>query len=277
MMSARDGRKRTSTNSETLIFLHLPKTGGNTLKSVIRRQYPKESICELHYPAREAVQEFSLRPLEERAGYRVVTGHMQLGLHEFIPGPSCYLTMLRDPVARGISAYFFVLRKPDHPRHELIRNRSLAEVLREGLLPFLDNGQTRTLCATEVQDVPYGECTRAMLDQAKDNVERHIAVAGTAARFDETLLLTKDRLGWGNVFYTRKNAAPKQRAASEPSPDVVELMREHVQLDTELYRFVEDRLDQQVAALGEPFARRLKRFRYMNRAASRLAPFLPGM
>lgn len=271
----RPGRVRASMEAETLIFLHLPKTGGNTLKSVIRRQYPRDSICELRYPAREAVQRFALHPIEERARYRVVTGHMQLGLHEYIPGPWCYVTILRDPVEMGISAYFFVLRKPNHPRHELLREKSLTEVLQEGLLPFLDNGQTRTLCATEVPSVPYGECSRAMLDQAKENVERYIPIAGTAARFDETLLLLKDRLGWRNVFYTPRNTAPKRPGAVELPHEAVELLKAHVQLDMELYRFVEERLERQVTELGEAFARRLKRFRRINRVASKLAPILP--
>ena len=114
-----------------------------------------------------------------------------------------------------------------------------------------------------------------MLDQAKENVERYIHIAGTAARFDETLLLLKDRLGWRNVFYTPRNKAPKRPGAVELPHEALELLKAHVQLDLELYRFVGERLERQVTELGETFARRLRRFRRINRAASRLAPILP--
>ena len=85
-------------------------------------------------------------------------------------------------------------------------------------LPFLENGQTRALCSTDSLSVPFGASTRVMLDEAKENVVELIEVAATVDEFDAFLLLLRERLGWGKLWYRRRNrdpGAPADRAPSE--------------------------------------------------------------
>lgn len=258
---------------DTLIFLHLPKTAGTTLRSIIRSQYADDEVCELYrYPSREAVERFGRLPREERDGYRVILGHMQIGVHRFVSGPHVYVTLLRHPVDRCISAYRFVRRKANHPRHDLIRGKDIREVLEEGLLPFFDNGQTRALCSSDVAAVPYGGCTREMLDEARENLERHVELAGTIEGFDVLLLFLQDRLGWSSVWYRRKNRSPREsgRAASRVSGEVAGRIAEFNHLDLELYDFVKRRLARRVERAGPEFQRRVRRFKRINRMRSML-------
>ena len=43
---------------KTLIFLHLPKTGGMTLERLIRRQYPRDATRWISYQRPRMVDEF---------------------------------------------------------------------------------------------------------------------------------------------------------------------------------------------------------------------------
>ena len=261
---------RSAGANETLVFFHLPKTGGVTLKSIIRRQYPADQISELYrYESREAVRRFAELPLEERTRYRAVMGHMQLGIHQFIPGEHVYVTLLRDPVERCLSAYHFVLGKPNHARHDLVRGNDLEAVLQKGLLPFLDNGQTRALCSLDVSSVPYGGCTRDMLERAKDNLTEYIEFAGTIGHFDEMLLLLQDRLQWKLPLYTRRNRGVNRPPGDEISQETLQSILAHNQLDLELHDFVDRRFERRIAEQGEPFVRRLRHFRMANAVRSR--------
>lgn len=265
------------TPDDTLIFLHLVKTGGTTLLSVLRRQYQKDEICLLYrpelvsrYPSRDAVHAFAELPLEKRERYRAISGHMQLGIHDFVPRPYMCATLLRHPVDLCVSAYRYVHREPQTPRHELIRGKDLETVLREGLLPFLDNGQTRALCSTDSASVPYGGCTRLMLDEAKENVVELIELAGTIEEFDGFLLLLKERLGWGKVWYNRRNQDPEGTTESKLPRETREQILAYNHLDLQLYEFVRERFRKRLAEAGPAFESRLRRFRRANAFRSKL-------
>ena len=44
----------------------------------------------------------------------MATGHVFYGVHEHIPQPTEYITVLREPIARVVSMYNHVLRRPEH-------------------------------------------------------------------------------------------------------------------------------------------------------------------
>ena len=93
------------------MFLHIPKTGGVTLRAALRHKYPGRVIT-LHSP-REPARVGEL-PVEERRAARVLTGHLPYGVDRYMPQECDYITMLREPVARVVSTYHHVL---DHPQH----------------------------------------------------------------------------------------------------------------------------------------------------------------
>jgi len=55
----------------------------------------------------------------------VVRGHLFYGIHEFLPQGATYITMLREPVVRLLSSYYFILRRPLHPMHRKLKKECL--------------------------------------------------------------------------------------------------------------------------------------------------------
>ncbi|NEO03330.1 MAG: sulfotransferase family protein, partial [Moorea sp. SIO3I7] len=100
-----------SKQQHSLIFLHIPKTAGTTLHYIINRQYKSEYIFEVN--CRESRNELIRMSEVQKSKIKVIRGHMEFGWHEFIAQPCTYITMLRDPVERVISFYFYILRQPD--------------------------------------------------------------------------------------------------------------------------------------------------------------------
>ena len=107
---------------EAIIFLHLPKTAGTTLNRLIEREYPLREM----YSVDPVLYEWSsarLRKLSERRlrRTRIFKGHMLFGLHEVLPQPATYITVLRDPVERVLSAFYFMRSHKLHPLYWKLR------------------------------------------------------------------------------------------------------------------------------------------------------------
>jgi hypothetical protein len=161
---------------------------------------------------------------------RVVRGHLVYGIHEFLPQGATYVTILRDPVARVLSAYYFVLRRPLNPLHQKLKRERLGveDCLR--LFPERDNLQCRLIAG--VKDTTIGD--ERLLDIAKENLTKSFSVVGICERFEESLTVISTTFGWQVPFYTSQKVA-KSRPTVEPG--LVNLIREHNRLDVELYEF----------------------------------------
>ena len=246
----------------TVVFLHIGKTGGTTLRRVLRRQYTESEMMVVRARARpreETLADFAELPEAERARPRLILGHTVFGLHELVPRPSTYITLLRRPVSLVLSQYGFVRRTPGHRHHQAAQGMGLEEYLASGLAQEMNNSQTRALAGAV--DVPYGENPPELLELAKRNVEEHFRVVGLTERFDESLVLFGLAFGWSRLSYVRANVASKRVV---PSPAGLAEIERLNALDLELYDWAERRL--QATIDGEPrFAAAYARFERRNR------------
>ena len=191
-----------------MIFLHIPKAAGMTLSKIIERQYRPTSIFTTSgIRAGISIDDFRKLPEARRRKVKALKGHMWFGLHEFLPQPSTYITMLRDPVDRIVSHYYFALqRETQHYLYRSITSKhmTLADYASSGMSPELNNGQTRLLSGVENLNKLTGfePCIPEMLERAKKNLKEHFSVVGLSERFDETLIILRKVFGWKNIIET---------------------------------------------------------------------------
>jgi len=262
---------RGSEASPTVIFTHLGKTGGATLRRVVPRNFPRSRVMGLRNPSSAPngflstvpIEDFARLPEEDRERPRFIMAHMMFGLHEFVPRQATYITLLRDPVSRVISGYKNALHTPGHRFHEtvLANKMDLADYLRSGLALEMDNSQTRAIAADAT--TPYGECSPDMLGRAKRNIDEHYAVVGIAERLDETLTMFGHVFGWRRLHYVLANVSPNKILRSSIPVETIELIKQQNRFDIELYEYAIRRLERQIA--DDPaFNRDLARFRRGN-------------
>jgi hypothetical protein len=216
---------------EALIFLHIPKTAGTTLNRIIEWQYSPFAIFTMDpHRIRATAERFKRLPEARRRRLQVVRGHLFYGIHEFLPQGATYITMLRDPVARLLSSYYFVLRRPLNPLHRKLKKEglSIADCLR--LFPDRNNTQCRFIAG--VKDTTIGD--ERLLEIAKENLTKSFSVVGICERFEESLILISETFGWAISTYENHKVA-KTRPAVESK--LADLIREHNRLDVELYEF----------------------------------------
>ena len=245
-------------NERILIHLHLPKTAGTTLRTIADRNYTGGEIYTVSRPYAEQGEELRGLPEQRRREIKLLRGHMVFGLHEHFDRPAHYFTVLRDPVERIISAYYYVCRTPALPYYgEVVGQNMSLEDFAASRLPQTYNQQTGLISGR------YDDFTNA-LEIAKHNLSTHFIVAGISERFDETLLLLKKQLGWRRIFYHRQNVTRNRPARSEVPKSAIRLIERRNALDMELYEIALRKFDETLRAQGL-LAEQVRHFRRLNR------------
>ena len=252
----------------TLIFVHILKTGGITLGSLLRRHYSGEKTFATFPDAWHpdgSIDAFKALTTEEADRIRLLYGHMGFGFHEKFSVPVSYVTLLRDPVERVISRYFHDRREPKNLLHEEIQAgmsleayvRYLTEAAR------MDNLQTRVI-AGNWEKCGYGPCTASMLEEAKRNLRTRFLLAGLTERFDAFYLLLCRKFGWAPLFYRRRNVTRRRPSQADLPTETVALIREYNQYDSELYRYARELFAEQTRRQGMLFPIQVQWFRFRN-------------
>jgi len=255
-----------------LLFIHIPKTAGISLRKVLERFYEKEEI-DLIYE--EKIKEFKNLPEMERSNKKVYFGHYPYGLHNYIPRPCSYITILREPIERVISLYSYVYKDPTHPFYGKFdfNKIPISHFVESGMTLETDNEQTRFISGI---DPEFGQCSSEMLETAKDNLRKKFLVVGLSEYFDETVLLIKLALGWriplklsikkylfstSSPYYENTNVSKHRIHREDLSDYDLNIIRKYNEFDIQLYNYAEKLFFEQIKNHGPSFKSKLKRLK----------------
>ena len=130
----------------SIYFLHIPKTAGQSLASLIRSAYPQELEISIY-----TIPEFLKLSRAEINKFKCFTGHFGTGLFELLDRDISCVTMLRNPFERAVSFIHFATKmaRPDdlselsNERKEIILQGNLKEFVNDPFLSkTIENSQT---------------------------------------------------------------------------------------------------------------------------------------
>ncbi|WLR42967.1 sulfotransferase family 2 domain-containing protein [Bacillus carboniphilus] len=224
---------------KVIIFTHIPKTGGLTIRSIIQNN------CK-YYETSNTIDHL---PLEVKYVYM----HHKYGVHKSLNRPAHYFTFLRDPVNRVLSTYFFIKSRPNNRLYRLANQYSLKQFINEEHPDFhvpLNNHQTRILSGKFTPD----------LDLALKNINNDYFFIGITERFNESIFMLGKRLNWKNLHYKMLNTN-KNRLKKNGIPDqLIQKIRKKNQLDYILYEQMQKRLQKKISTLTPKEKRKLNNF-----------------
>lgn len=263
---------------DVLIFEHIPKTAGSTMRGILRQLYGAEHVFVATHVKRHPERIAALRERLEDPNNTVkaIVAHTGFGFHERLPADYRYrhCTFLRDPIDRVISHYHYQIQ-----RGKLDPSTSLEAFVRDDLSRSC-NKQTAFLGGLEVQRYLDGITlsrdlyTEALLERAKATL-RGLDAFGLTERFDESLLAFKAVFGWKQMrlLYVRRRVG--QRPEKPNYPDrALTLIRHYNELDLELYRYGQTLFEAQQTRLFPQGAPDLATFRTLNALYSKAYPLV---
>jgi hypothetical protein len=239
----------------SLLFMHVPKTGGAALTGVLANRFATGDCLELY---------FGPEPdLSEVDRYRYVSGHIDASFIQRFARPPFVLTLLRDPIDRALSTYSFTRSFPAHyelPQTvragraggeegstiarewwRLVPEYDLGELISrapEVAGHILGNRQARALCAC-----PPGEERLADAIAALEQCD----FVGLTDRLDESLEWLTRRLGWRDLSpLPRSNVSGARLRREEIGTETMDALAKLTEVDRELYLRGVERYERQL-------------------------------
>lgn len=226
----------------TVIFFHIDKTGGTTVRDYLSQQYPREQIRPV--PGMPAIDQTAvLYPVTHQDLYahnrkfkrdrtqRLIMGHYDTGILDYFDDDVVTMTVLREPVARVVSLYRYV--RENEPRYAgLSRDAQVLgfDAWARKYCDLWDNAMTKQLAGVRWSS-GWTPASNAVY-QLAEQMLRELTFVGLTERLDLFLDCVADEMGWDAPEPRRLN---RTQAPDTPvSRDTRAFIMQHTAWDRQL-------------------------------------------
>jgi len=223
--------------NKPLIHIHIPKTGGSSVKEVYKKWFNDGLLFHYTGHGRKMPQKHDLEALQARHKDICIYGHFNrrrnFGIEHYYPEVDQFITILRDPFEKAVSGYFYMRKNSANIADQ---TRVPKEDLREFLLK-------RRTGSGMLNNFPR----EVTMDNFKEIIEAQFIEIGVLEYLDESMRRIASKLkytidpGSMQLLNTTKR---DQRIPYEVRDEFIEMKP----LDYAVYNYVLSKYTQQNAA-----------------------------
>lgn len=255
-------------STQVLVFIHIPKTAGSSFRTAMTAHFGSERCLSLRqekiekiyrsiahrlaWRAREGSRRVASRlvggdpllPKSQRpvpiSDIHLVAGHVVLGHEPRLSREPVYLTLVRDPVERFLSHFYFLKdlaagapegARSGHP----LQNYALDEYV-----DLLEGCRLRTM-----NNVQCGYIAgRESFSHARRVIDERVFLAAPSERLDDLLDLLRPVIGLDAVLAPRENVGVARSDAEAPPASLLAGIRALLAEDIQLFDYVSQSFDE---------------------------------
>ena len=229
---------------QKVLFEHVPKCGGTTVIDYLISQYTDHRIFRIDggNPPK-SIDLFMSLPEKKRHRYNLVYGHGANRLRQYVDPKSLSATIIRNPVDRIISHYYYVCRTPKHYLYDKVkgRNMSLIDYATSSLSGELRNNYVcrfLQITAEEAETKP-----EESIKNAYHILRDEYSVVGILENLNSVMDLLASKASFHDEYKNKKlNVTidrPKQLDVGQSTLDAI---KEVNHLDVKLFELVKNNL-----------------------------------
>jgi Sulfotransferase family len=277
-----------------LIHLHIAKTGGTTLSSMVKHAFRPDEIFETISKDHQVYGGLDLltyasceRMLRDCdiGNIRYFTGHVPIGVDRIFGCPAKYIAVVRHPVERLLSYFYFRIQGGD-PYLKDGKPVAFEDYVESGGDIVFNDYQVRVISGSPELDAPAGPRGALVagapvearhLDMAKRNIEDNFLSIAPLEQITEFALLLRRVYGWPmrRLQTEYKNPTRERPRAPNIAPRLLRIIEERNTHDIALYEWVCRRFAAQRALYEPELSRDRRVFGLVNRALATVGEILP--
>lgn len=264
-----------SADQPIVVFLHIPKTAGTTLRLIFKQYYSAGEVLEMDegFTGLEQI-------MADKAALgklKLVMGHSAQHFLNRYEGSVQLVSFVRDPFKRLVSEYAFVRFQKEHPRHKMAAGMTMEEYL---IRAGLDDNQARFLAFEGVAGrSPHGHEERdSLLKEALCHLKEKFLFVGIAERFDESIVLLHRRLNWPRLpIYAPLNVGERRGQIADIRDKKSQIEQDYLSVDRQVYDYCLARFEGEWDAQKDENESQLAELRVMRQAVDELLCVRDGM
>ncbi|GAB5471728.1 MAG: hypothetical protein Kilf2KO_47580 [Rhodospirillales bacterium] len=227
-----------------LIVVHVPKAGGSSLYWLAQELFGEEQVLRFFKrPGEKTARGFESLTAEERARYRVFQGHIRYGAHRLFEQPCLYIAVVRDPIDRMMSAYYYKQDRGQPLHRERANRLSLRDYVAQNM---------------ERQKPSYGGLQMSYLTRqtklarAKPIIESDYLLACTTEQLNAMQAVLLRLYGRPDLAPLHRNVTQSVERAGEDRAYLLETYGEFFKKDFNFVNYIHRRFDSVFSKLMPP-------------------------
>ena len=240
---------RKTPTSAPIYFVHIPRTGGTTLKELISRQFPADR-CLLAGSRRRFAEVMDALSDADKRRLLFVSAHWDTSVTRLLGRAPQFVTMLREPAERLRSHWEIIRRMPEHRLHaEVMAGMSFLTWLDHAAGGALERDRmTRQIAGVMDGDAATAPQGEGLVELACERLEE-FRFFGIREAYEDSLRLLAATFDWPDF-----GEAPRLNAAEGRvlAPAEREAARERNPLDVAFYRHARRAFHGRLAGIETP-------------------------
>lgn len=210
-----------------ILFYHVPKCGGMSVVDYLASNYTKNTIFQTNPPYHAAVAFFLSLSKTEREAYDFIAGHETDALVAHVSPDMLKTTMLRNPVDRLISSYYYYIRLP------FVDDTSRTIGLDAFIQKFAENIYIQQFSTAEDRQHFAGD---ALVERTFRRIQETYDLVGITEKFTAFLDELRQRANLPKAYGGKKvNVTYKRKRLDDMDPDIIKRIEVILAPDIKLY------------------------------------------